>query len=83
MYWLLEMTRARPARDLQAPRGWLMNGSRRKRFEMPPWHRAERRAAGDHEDRGDQSPTGRSVMMVAVSTLERLRARRLRDRCRR
>ena len=58
MYWLLEMTSASP-RATWSPASVTMNGSSRKRVEMTPLHRAERRAAGDDEEDGrDQSPAG-------------------------
>ena len=58
MYWLLEMTSARP-RATCSPASVTMNGSSRKRVEIDALHGAEGRAAGDDEqDRRNQSPAG-------------------------
>ena len=72
MYWLLEMTSARP-RATCRPASVTMNGSSRKRVEITPCDGAERGAAGDDgRAASGPGPSRRVVMIVAVSTLERL-----------
>ena len=71
MYWLLEMTSARP-RATCRPASVTMNGSSRKRVEMTPCMAPKAAPQATTKRTVGISPQPAVVMIVAVSTLERL-----------
>ena len=73
MYWLPEMTSARP-RATCSPASVTMNGSSRKRVEMTPWTAPKAAPQATTKSTVGMSPQPAVVMIVAVSTLERLRS---------
>ena len=71
MYWLSEMTSARP-RATCRPASVTMNGSRRKRVEMTPCSAPKAAPQTTTNSRVGIRPQPAVVMIVAVSTLDRL-----------
>ena len=71
MYWLLEMTSARP-RATCRPASVTMNGSSRKRVEMTPCMAPNAAPQATTNRTVGMRPQPAVVMIVAVSTLDRL-----------